>query len=52
MSDTPDLKDALDGLQDAERYCQSVGLDRLARQIARLYQETGREAPDEDWKDV
>lgn len=48
---TNDLADALDGLQDAERYCEANGLDDLAKQIAELYQEVGKQAPEGDWND-
>lgn len=43
------LADALDGLQDAEKYCASVGLDDLAAQCAETYQAVGRESP--EWGD-
>lgn len=52
MKNDPTLEDALDGLQNAERYCQNTGLSDLAREIARLYQETGAEAPEEDWEGI
>ena len=42
----PDLEAALDGLQDAELYCQSRGLTKTAYDIARLYQQVGRLAPE------
>lgn len=47
----PDLEDALDGLQAAERYCSNKGLDDLARRAAALYQAVGKHAPEDDWDD-
>ena len=46
----PALADALDGLQDAERYCEDVGLDDLAEQCAETYQAVALESP--DWGDA
>lgn len=45
----PTLAAALDGLQDAEHYCEQAGMDDLAAQCAELYQAVGRESP--DWGD-
>lgn len=44
----PTLEDALDGLQAAEGYCESAGMDDVAREIAALYQRVGNQAPAED----
>jgi len=44
-----DLEVALDGLQDAEGYCEANGLDDLAEQIASLYQDLGKQAPEGEW---
>ena len=48
--DSPTLEDALDGLQAAERYCYSIGLDELGQEIAHHYQDVGKQAPEEDWR--
>ena len=50
LKDDPTLEDALDGLQNAEKYCQESGLGEYTRLLARLYQEIGSDAPDEDWE--
>lgn len=48
MSDY-DLEDALDGLIAAVNYCEDNGMNDLSRKISGLYQDVGREAPDEHW---
>ena len=49
IKDDPTLEDALDGLQNAERYCFENGLDYVGHVIASAYQAVGSDAPDEHW---
>jgi len=51
QQESPDLEEALDGLQAAERYAASIGEEEIARRVARCYQLIGREAPDDHWDD-
>lgn len=39
--ENPDEEDALDGLVNAVRYCDSQGWDETAEDIASLYQRVG-----------
>lgn len=41
LKEDPDEEDALDGLVNAVRYCNSQGWDETAEEIASLYQEVG-----------
>lgn len=47
----PTLEDALDGLQAAQRYCESIGFDAGVEGSAELYQAVAKRAPAEDWDD-